>query len=715
MSVGIGRIDRRGLVDRHTVVLRAPDVRSPLSVGNGEFCFTADITGLQTFPDEYPVVGRDGGREGTLLGTQAQWGWHSAPADAAYQLDDVMVEYETPRGPVPYVDMHGEIGAGGERAASEPERWMRANPHRLDLARLGLCVLDRAGRPLPVGSADVSGVHQELDLWRGMLRSDLRLLGDRVEVRTACHPRFDAVGVRLRSPALQEGRLVVQLAFPYGAQDWHNAADWTRPEAHHTRVELTSDGWMIARELDGTRYAVHVRAGSDARLERRGTHRLWLVSSGDELDVVVHFRPEVDPAGAGVGGSSLSESAPGSFADVATAAETHWARFWSSGGAVDLAGSSDERACELERRIVLSQYLTAINCAGSLPPQETGLVCNSWFGRFHLEMHWWHGAHFALWNRAELLERNVRWYLGAPRKAGQQMARRQGYAGVRWPKQVGPDARESPSPIGPFLIWQQPHPIYLAELLYRAEPGDRVLETYADVVFETAEFMASFPVETSRGFELCPPLVPAQESYAAIRTQVRNPTFELAYWHWALNVARRWRRRLGLDPHTQWGRVADGLVRPRQQAGRYAAIDVEPYTVRTDHPSMLCALGFVPETELIDPAVMRATLRDVVDAWDWTSTWGWDYPTMAMCAARLGEPELAVQALTMPVGKNEFLTSGHNWQTPSLPLYLPGNGGLLAAVALMAAGWDGSGGSHAPGFPDDGTWSVSWEGLVPAP
>src|SRR5213592_1822731 len=81
---------------------------------------------------------------------------------------------------------------------------------------------------------------------------------------------------------------------------------------------------------------------------------------------------------------------------------------WQSGGAVDLSGSSDPRA--LERRIVLSQYLTAINGAGSTPPQETGLVCNSWHGKFHLEMHWWHAAHFALWGRPHLLKRSLPWY-----------------------------------------------------------------------------------------------------------------------------------------------------------------------------------------------------------------------------------------------------------------------------------------------------------------
>ncbi|MBX6358165.1 MAG: hypothetical protein IRZ05_20245 [Micromonosporaceae bacterium] len=86
-----------------------------------------------------------------------------------------------------------------------------------------------------------------------------------------------------------------------------------------------------------------------------------------------------------------------------------------------------------------------------------------------------------------------------------------------------------------------------------------------------------------------------------------------------------------------------------------------------------------------------------------------------MTAARLGEPTTALDALLMPIAKNVFLPNGHNPQTPSLPVYLPANGGLLAAVALMAGGWDGDGGRLAPGFPSDGSWTVRHEGLLPSP
>lgn len=58
-----------------------------------------------------------------------------------------------------------------------------------------------------------------------------------------------------------------------------------------------------------------------------------------------------------------------------------------------------------------------------------------------------------------------------------------------------------------------------------------------------------------------------------------------------------------------------------------------------------------------------------------------------------------------------LLPNGHNYQRKPLPVYLPGNGGLLTAVAVMAAGWEGSPDHHAPGFPQDGSWTVRLEGL----
>lgn len=70
--------------------------------------------------------------------------------------------------------------------------------------------------------------------------------------------------------------------------------------------------------------------------------------------------------------------------EVMDRSEKGWINFWETGGMIRLNKSSDERAMELERRIILSQYLMAVNSSGSAPPQETGLTCNSWYGNSHI-------------------------------------------------------------------------------------------------------------------------------------------------------------------------------------------------------------------------------------------------------------------------------------------------------------------------------------------
>lgn len=127
------------------------------------------------------------------------------------------------------------------------------------------------------------------------------------------------------------------------------------------------------------------------------------------------------------------------------------------------------------------------------------------------------------------------------------------------------------------------------------------------------------------------------------------------------------------------------------------------------------AYGFLPATDGIDRETMARTFDWVRANWDWASTWGWDYPALAMTATRLGRPDDAIDALLLDVPKNRWLANGHNPQRANLPVYLPANGGLLAAVAMMAAGWDGAPGRRAPGFPADWTWTVRVEQVRPMP
>jgi len=679
-------IDRRALVTRHNVTLEKPDPLTPLSVGNGEFAFTADITGLQTFPDYH--------LRGMSLGTLSQWGWHSLPNTEGYTLADAMNRYTVAGREAPYAA--GGAPSGGYSPAAN---WLRANPHRLHLGQIGLLLAKSDGSPAAI--EDLTETAQTLGLWAGLLTSRFRVQGDLVNVATVCHPTRDILAVRIESPLLEQQRLVVRLAFPYGSTDWGKAAEWNLADRHTTVCRMADRQADLTRSLDADRYYVRVGWSQGGRIQTRSQHEYEIVcQSGATLEVGVAFSP-----------TEIADPLPG-FDEVRAAAADHWPRFWQSGGAIDFSQCTDPRASELERRVVLSQYLMAIQCAGSRPPQETGLTANSWHGKSHLEMHWWHGVHFALWDRIELLERSLAWYETIlPKAVG--TAKLQGYAGARWPKMVGPDGRESPSSVGVFLIWQQPHPIYYAELCYRAHPNRETLNRFRRIVFETAEFMASYAVwdETGQRYVLGPAMIPAQESCGPDKARNLNPTFELAYWRWALETAQQWRRRLGLDRDAKWDEVVHGLSRPTVIEGMYAGIETPPHTIRRDHPTMVAALGFAPATPLIDSDVMKRTYDSVIADWDWPSTWGWDYPMLAMTAARLGEPEKAVNALFLDSPKNRYLANGHNYQSARLPLYLPGNGGLLTAVAMMAAGWDGCPEGSAPGFPKDGKWNVRWEGL----
>jgi len=683
-------IDRHALVTRHNVTINKPDPLVPLSLGNGEFAFTADVTGLQTFPGYH--------QQGIALCTQSQWGWHTIPDPKGYRLSDILEEYVVAGRKVPYASDKDYSGTYSPAAS-----WLRANPHRLDLGQIGLRLAKSDASPVSID--DLADTSQILDLWAGLLSSRFEIGAQPVEVLTACHPDRDLLGVRIESALLRQKRIFVSLRFPYGGADWGSAADWDHPDRHTTQQRITDNQADMTRILDADRYYVRVAWSAGAGIRAVSRHEYEIYSrDGQPLEIVFAFSP-----------TKITGSLP-SFQEVRTAAARHWRLFWTGGGAIDFSQCTDPRAPELERRVVLSQYLTAIHCSGCIPPQETGLVGNSWFGKFHLEMHWWHAAHFALWDRLPLLERSLPWYESILPSA-RATAQLQGYKGVRWPKMASPDGRESPSRVGVFLIWQQPHPIYYAELCYRARPDRRTLEQYKEIVFETAEFMASYPAwdEAGQRYVLGPALIPAQESYGPDRARNLNPTFELAYWYWGLETAQKWRQRLGLERRPEWDQVMRRLSRPPIREGVYTAIETPPYTIPRDHPSMVAAFGFVPQTPLIDPNTMNRTFDNVMQTWDWPSTWGWDYPALAMTAARLGRLESAVDALFIVSEKNRFLANGHNFQSSRLPLYLPGNGALLSAVAMMAAGWDGCADRPSPGFPDNGKWLLRWEGLKRMP
>lgn len=681
------RIDRLALVTRHNIVLNEIDTLGSLSVGNGEFAFTVDVSGLQTFPEVY--------ENGISLGTQSQWAWHSAPTGRHYSVKDISADYESCDGTsAPYA-----VQSSGRNNIATA--YLRANPHRLHLGLVGLILLKKDGQEVEV--SELSDVKQTLDLWTGKIESTYTIEGAPVTVTLYAHQDYDGISAQIASPLISNGRLKVRMTFPYG-KECHVCPgyDFSNDDKHKSDISSKRENAaIIRRELDSTVYYTGINWDGQGKLEKHDAHQFVLApdTSRSEFSFSVSF--------------AANDSLPSfSFNDGESSSIKAWKDFWLSGAAIDFSDATDPRAKELERRIILSQYLTRIQCSGSMPPQETGLTMNSWYGKFHLEMHWWHAAHFALWGRPGLMQPGLDWYKTVLDKAT-ATAKWQGYEGARWQKMTDPYGNESPSDIGAFIIWQQPHPIYLAELLYRHDSSEAVLNRYRDIVFSTADFMASFIKMKDGKYQLCHPLIPAQEIFKPASTD--NPAFELQYWYYGLATAQQWRQRLGMPLNKKWSDILGAMAPLTVNDSLYLPTSTSPDayvddSFRRDHPSVVAAYGVLPLNERIDTTIMRTTFTEIMNRWQWDTTWGWDYPMLAMTAARLGRVEDAIDALLMDVQKNTYLVNGHNYQDERLRLYLPGNGGLLAAVAMMAGGWDGSS-VEAPGFPQNGKWKIRHEGF----
>lgn len=714
-------IDRRKVVSRNNPVINTIDSLSSLTVGNGLFAITVDVTGFQSFPGYY--------HNGVPLTTMSEWGWHSFPNTENLQHSETMREMDLGHGHQETYAVEYKKGGRNQSAT----QYFRVNPHRLNLGLTGIEIKDNKGKI--VGPEGIESINQVLNLWEGNIKSEFTAGGNTYKIETACLPNKDCVIYRVNSEGLKKGKAAITLRFPYPTGvHCDDAADWESDKKHSSKLKKNgANAALIERTIDDTKYYVSLRWAGKASLIQKGNNTFYIEPTDESLELAVEYSPVSDNLLFG----QLD------FEAVNDGVKEYWDSFWNNGAIVDFSECTDPRAKELERRVVLSQYLTALNAAGNMPPQETGLTYNSWFGRPHLEMTWWHAVDHSLWNRPEIMERMLGWYTNVAAEPAKGIAGRQGFQGARWMKMTDPEAGEAPSNTGSFLIWQQPHYIYMAEEAYRANPSDKTLKKYYPMVEETAAFMADYAKSCEKGdgdIRLFGH-TGMQESMSKDFSYCHP--FEQAYWKYGLAKAQEWRERNGLERNAEWdniiGRLAplhkngDGLYSsgmPMKEFDANATNSAfDPYVAasiqsssniseddfklksRSDHPAVLGACGLLPDMGLYEKATMEKTLDYVLNNWNWATTWGWDYGMVAMCAARLGKTDKALEAILQDTQKNTYLPNGHNYQDGRLRIYLPGNGSLLDAVAMMCAGWDGCQEVWNPGFPADGTWNVRWEGL----
>jgi len=740
------KINRKEIIERHNPLYKNINKNAPLSVGNGSFCFTADFTGLQTFSDEYSQAD-----DAFPLCTMAEWGWHSYPQPENDETNLRLTVFDTYGRNVYY--------ACDNTGQEELFKRIRVNAHKFHLGKIGFELPDKE-----LSINDCKPVSQILSMWEGILYSEFKIDENTVKTETFISSDDDVINIRISSPLLKESKLRITIVFPYGSHK-KAAADFFALDQHTSRlcicekeappcchikakqVEAAAKNSCICveREMDNTLYKVTVSGnGFKTNIEEK-QHTIQLIPISECIKFSVKFEPVIIPSipnAASVYKGSRKQN-PESFDNARIKCKTYWENYWSCGGFIDFSGSADKRAFELERRIILSQYLIAIQSRGYLPPAETGLTCNSWYGKFHLEMHFWHHAHFVLWGRTEEVIKALEYYKKILPVA-KEIASSQGYSGARWPKMCDPSGKNTPSSVAVFLIWQQVHPIMFAHLIRRAyniESGtqnknsntqnkvsntskkvtntyidassteiNNILQEYKEIIIETAEFMKSFIHWDGNRYVVGPPYIPAQERHDP--KIVLNAAYELEYFRLGFQIADNWLEALG--EKKRYGEIAEKLSLPAIKDGVYLAHENCPDTFNvlpfyTDHPSMLAMYG-VLASDKTDENIMSATLDKVMEVWDKKTFYGWDFPVMAMTACRLGRYNDAVNLLLMDSPKNTFMENGHNRMTgdDALPCYLPGNGGLLLATAMMAAGYDSKSG---PLFPED--FNVKTEGILP--
>ncbi|KAI0309724.1 Six-hairpin glycosidase-like protein [Amylostereum chailletii] len=696
-------IDRRAVVSRYnpvrTTTSNFTTATTPMQVGNGNFAFGADFTGLQTF---------------LPFATMSSWGWKNDTLPANTTWDDVEnyqgVSWDNHGRPVQY-------DFGGDALI---QQWLISNPNRANLARVGLLFRSSDGEPLNSTDADVADVSQSLDLWSGTLSSRFTLDNQSVTVNTSCAQDSDTISVSISSPLLGQGRLGLFLDFPWndGSQKFSApfVGSFDATANHTTSLDLGPNlGSNVVAQIthtmvNSTFFTAVGGAVLNISRDSPEAHRYTLLpvnTTADQLALTLSFSPNNI--------TTIPE-----VQQVIDSSTIGWEDYWSSSGFVDVvSSSSDPRANELQRRVVLSRYLMRVNEAGDSPPQESGLVNDGWYGKFHMEMYFWHSAHWALWNNWDLLRRSSSIYSRFLSTSIIRAQVQQGWsAGARWPKMTDPSGRSSPGEINNLLIWEQPHPLVFAAYERRAFPRDRnVLGKWKDVIKATADWMAAFAWwNVSTGvYDIGPPMYPVAEDTNPNVT--RNPAFELAYWRLGLDIARDWFNAAGEEIPETWTNVQQNLAPLPVEDGLYSIYEDAPADFwdlpefTNDHPALSGLYGWLPPTADLDLTIANATAHKVYTSWNISNCWGWDFPMLAMSAARLGDREQAIEWLLHPLFQFDDVgmpVGGVRAPTP----YFPGSGALLYSIAMMAKGWNGSTGT-APGFPRDG-WSVQVEGLAAA-
>ena len=331
---------------------------------------------------------------------------------------------------------------------------------------------------------------------------------------------------------------------------------------------------------------------------------------------------------------------------------------------------------ELVKKMVLSKYLLHVNSTGIYPPQESGLTYNCWNSKFHLEMHLIHSLWNIYNNHVGDLVKSFDYYLSIM-PSSLKRASLNGYKGLRFPKMTGPDGEDSPSNIGPLLIWQAPHILFMLQEIYYLYNKENIIKKYEPLISGTIDFMISFLTLKDSKYQMLDPLLEACESIPLDRCQ--NPSFELEYWRYTLERQPKIDTVLYGQQRYDYLDITSKIITPKEDDGIYLKTYgvIDKYDLYKDHPTEGFLMSFF-KSKIVDKEKMVKTIDYILKNMDLSSYWGWDFPFLGLSLLNCGEIEKSIEVTQLNTINNQYLYNGYNTSPrDDLKAYLPGNGAFL--------------------------------------
>jgi hypothetical protein len=180
-------------------------------------------------------------------------------------------------------------------AEKDISQWLIANPHRINLGRIGLWF---GGKD--VTEDELAKRTQILDLWEGSISSSFSWNGEDVLVKTVASPYTDTVAVTINSELLGLGELRVSIDFPYASD--RNKFDepfvglFNATSNHTTMLKSRKNSATITHTLDETTHVAEIGWESNAQIKRtnKTAHHYILKpgKGGETFAFIVSFAPK---------------------------------------------------------------------------------------------------------------------------------------------------------------------------------------------------------------------------------------------------------------------------------------------------------------------------------------------------------------------------------------------------------------------------------------